>query len=119
MRGREFEVRLKRAYAPAAGSDGARVLVDRLWPRGLSRAQLPLTLWMKEIAPSGELRRFFGHDARRWTEFHRRYREELAHHGSLLEQLRDMAGRDTLTLVYGARDEQHNHARVIREVLLG
>jgi len=111
-------LRLKRAYEPAAAEDGARILVDRLWPRGLSKAKAALDDWMKEIAPSTELRQWFGHDPARWKEFQRRYRTELREHGEELDRLRDIAKTRTLTLVYGARDEEHNDAVVLRDVLL-
>ena len=112
-------VRLKRAYEPPAPTDGARVLVDRLWPRGVSREDAALDEWMKEIAPSDALRRWFGHDPARWDEFRRRYAEELRAHDGLVEALRDRARRGPLTLVYGARDEAHNDAVVLRDVILG
>jgi uncharacterized protein YeaO (DUF488 family) len=110
---------LKRAYAAPAPADGARVLVDRLWPRGVSRERAALDEWMKEIAPSDALRRWFGHDPARWGEFRRRYAEELRARGSLVEALRARARLGPLTLVYGARDEAHNDAVVLRDVILG
>ncbi len=111
-------VKLKRAYAPAAETDGTRILVDRLWPRGVSRDDAALDRWLKEIAPSTELRRWFAHDPARWPEFHRRYTEELRQHVALLDEIRTMARQGTVTLVYGARDETHNDAVVLRDVLL-
>ncbi len=112
-------VRLKRAYEPADESDGYRVLVDRLWPRGVSKAKAHLDLWMKDIAPSNELRRWFGHDPARWDEFERRYRAELAEpdQSQLVTVLADRAAHGPLTLVYGARDTLHNEAVVLREVV--
>ena len=95
-----------------------RVLVDRLWPRGISKQQAVLDEWMKEIAPSAELRKWFGHEPAKWAEFQRRYKAELRQHHAELERLREIATKGTLTLVYGARDEQHNDAVVLREVLL-
>jgi uncharacterized protein YeaO (DUF488 family) len=95
------------------------VLVDRLWPRGMTRDQLKLDAWLRDIAPSDELRRWFGHDPDRWPEFGKRYRQELRE-GRQRELLDDLVGRaasGTVTLVYGARDEQHNNAVVIREVI--
>jgi len=112
-------VRLKRAYEPADESDGYRVLVDRLWPRGVSKAKAHLDLWMKDIAPSTELRRWFGHDPARWDEFERRYRAELTEpdQRQLVTALADRAAHGPLTLVYGARDTLHNEAVVLREVV--
>lgn len=110
-------IRLKRAYEPRSPEDGRRVLVERLWPRGLSRQRAAVDLWLKEVAPSPELRRWFGHRADRWPEFRRRYREELQGHPEELLELRELALRGPLTLVYGSRDETHNSATVLREVL--
>ena len=111
-------VRIKRAYEAPAPADGTRVLVDRLWPRGVRKADAGIATWMKEIAPSDPLRRWFGHDPRRWPEFRRRYRAELGHHGDWVAQLRELVRKGPLTLVYAARDEEHNQAVVLREVLL-
>ena len=110
------EIRLHRAYDPPEPGDGYRVLVDRIWPRGRSKEALALDAWRKDLAPSPPLRRWFGHDPARWAEFERRYLGELAtaDPGDLPERCR--AG--TVTLVYGARDERHNHALVLREYLL-
>jgi uncharacterized protein YeaO (DUF488 family) len=112
-------VRIKRAYQPAASRDGVRVLVDRLWPRGITKEKARISKWMPELGPSDALRKFFGHDPARWEEFHRRYRKELAraHARKMLDELAAVSARGTLTLVYGARDEQHNQAVVIKEVL--
>lgn len=112
------DIRLKRAYEPAAAEDGARILVDRLWPRGVSKAKLALDAWIKDIAPSDALRRWFGHDPERWSEFRRRYMAELSQHADLIEELRGRARKGTLTLVYAARDEAHNDAVVVRDALL-
>jgi uncharacterized protein YeaO (DUF488 family) len=106
-------LRLKRAYVPAERSDGIRILVDRLWPRGVSKAEAELDDWMKDIAPSTELREWFGHDPARWVEFQRRYRAELRHHGEKLARIRDLAKTGTVTLVYSAHDEEHNDAIVL------
>lgn len=111
-------LRLKRAYEPAAPGDGVRILVDRLWPRGVSKECAALDEWMKDIAPSAGLRQWFGHDPARWTEFQRRYRAELGQHGESLERIRAMAKKQTVTLVYSARDEAHNDAVVLKDVLL-
>ena len=112
-------VKLKRAYEPVDSKDGARVLVDRLWPRGVSKEDSALDQWMKEIAPSTELRKWFGHDPARWEEFRSRYNEELHQNAGLLSQLRTLARQGPLTLVYSAHDEIHNDAIVLRNVLLG
>jgi uncharacterized protein YeaO (DUF488 family) len=112
------DIRIKRAYEPPAEADGARVLVDRLWPRGITKAALAIERWVKEIGPSDELRRWFGHDPARWEEFRRRYTAALAKQTPLLAELRSLARDGTLTLVYGARDEAHNNAVVLRAVLL-
>ena len=112
-------LKLKRAYEPADADDGRRILVDRLWPRGVSKAQAALDEWDKDLAPSTELRKWFGHDPARWDEFRRRYREELGQHAQRVEQLRGLTRQGPVTLVYGARDQQHNEAVVLRNVLLG
>ncbi|MGH3065414.1 MAG: DUF488 domain-containing protein [Gaiellaceae bacterium] len=112
-----MDIRLKRAYESPAASDGYRVLVDRLWPRGVSRQRSLLDEWARELAPTAELRRWFGHDPDRFEEFRRRYSSELAEHESKLQELRQRAKDGTLTLVYGARDTEHNDAVVLAEVL--
>ncbi len=112
-------VKLKRAYEPSASGDGVRVLVDRLWPRGVSKTEAALDEWMKEIAPSTELRKWFGHDPDRWGEFGRRYAAELHANDELLGRLRALARQGPVTLVYSAHDEAHNDAIVLRAVLLG
>lgn len=112
-------IKLKRAYEPPDDDDGTRVLVDRLWPRGVSKANAALDQWMKDIAPSAELRQWFGHDPDRWETFRRRYAEEVHENDELLDQLRSLARKGTVTLVYGARDEKRNDAVVLRDVLLG
>lgn len=112
-----MDVRLKRAYEPASGADGHRVLVDRLWPRGVFRERAMLDEWERELPPSPGLRRWFGHDPSRFEEFRRRYVEELRHHRPRLAELRRRARHGTLTLVYAARDTEHNHAVVLAEVL--
>jgi uncharacterized protein YeaO (DUF488 family) len=111
-------VHLKRAYEPSSPDDRVRILVDRLWPRGVSKADAAIDRWMKEVAPSTELRHWFGHDPKRWEEFRRRYRAELSHHEELLDELRAMARQGALTLVYAAHDEDHNEAVVLRDLLL-
>ena len=112
-------VRLKRAYEKPARGDGTRILIDRLWPRGVSKADAELDHWLKEIAPSTELRQWFGHDPERWPEFRRRYAAEIRRHPDELEQLRVLARKGPITLVYSAHDELHNDAVVLRSLLLG
>jgi uncharacterized protein YeaO (DUF488 family) len=112
-----MDVRLKRVYDPAAPTDGYRVLIDRLWPRGVSREQAKLDEWEKELAPSTELRRWFGHDPGRFEEFRRRYIEELRSQRPRLTALRRRARDGTLTLVYSAHDTEHNDAVVLAEIL--
>jgi uncharacterized protein YeaO (DUF488 family) len=110
-------IKLKRAYEEPSAQDGTRVLVDRLWPRGLRKQDAGIDHWFKEIAPSAELRKWFAHDPARWSDFRRRYTAELRRHSEQIEQLRQLARRGTITLVYGARDEEHNDAVVLRDVL--
>jgi uncharacterized protein YeaO (DUF488 family) len=112
-----MDVRLRRAYLPPAPEDGFRILVDRLWPRGLTKTEAALDLWLKDAAPSAELRRWFGHDPGRWDEFRRRYEAELAEKPDILRLLAEIARGRAVTLVYGARDERHNHALVLRDAL--
>jgi uncharacterized protein YeaO (DUF488 family) len=110
---------VKRVYDQPSPDDGYRVLVDRLWPRGLSRAVAHLDLWLREVAPSTELRTWFAHDLERWPGFQRRYRRELQGHEALLDMLLEIGRhRDRVTLLYGARDREHNEAQVLAEVLL-
>jgi len=112
-------IKLKRAYDPPAADDGTRILVDRLWPRGISKEKAALDQWMKEIAPSTELRKWLHHDPQRWDEFRHRYIEELRQRPDLVAELRLLVREGTVTLVYAARDETHNHAMVLRDALLG
>jgi uncharacterized protein YeaO (DUF488 family) len=112
-----MDVRVKRAYEPAAPADGYRVLIDRLWPRGLSRRKARLDYWGKELAPSTSLRQWFGHEPRRFDDFRRRYIEELRDQRPSLTQLRRRAREGTLTLVYSAHDVEHNDAVVLAEIL--
>jgi uncharacterized protein YeaO (DUF488 family) len=110
-------LRLKRAYEPPEASEGYRVLIDRLWPRGVSKEEARLDEWARELAPSSELRRWFGHDPAKFDEFRRRYRQELDAHDEKLRDLRRRARNGRLTLVYGARDSEHNDAVVLAEML--
>ena len=111
-------VRLKRVYAPAEPEDGARVLVDRLWPRGMSKERARLTAWVKDAAPSHDLRRWFDHDPDRWEQFKRRYFAELQEAPDAVQELVDLAQRGTLTLLHASRDEKRNNAVALREHLL-
>ena len=112
-------IKLKRAYRQLEDDDGFRVLVERLWPRGLSRAEVAIDLWLKEVAPSPELRKWFGHDPAKWEKFCRRYWAELADKGEEIELLRAKAKNGDLTLVYGSRDEIHNAAAALKLYLEG
>jgi uncharacterized protein YeaO (DUF488 family) len=109
---------VKRVYEPAAKSDGFRLLVDRLWPRGLSKENAHIDLWLREIGPSTALRKWFNHDPARWAEFQRRYDAELKEKATLLATIKKHAKTKPVTLLYSAKDEQHNQAVVLRSVLL-
>ncbi len=109
---------VKRIYDPPAESDGTRVLVDRLWPRGVSKGDAQIDNWMKDIAPSDALRRWFNHDPKRWPEFVTRYHKELHRHGDLVAELRAVASRGRLTLIYSAKDTDHNNATALKGYLL-
>lgn len=110
-------IHLKRVYDPPAKDDGFRVLVDRVWPRGVSKQAAAVDLWMKDIGPSTALRQWFGHDPGRWLEFRQRYLAELRDRAEDIATLRQHAGRGRLTLVYGARDTERNQAVVLKEAL--
>ena len=110
-------LQVKRIYEPPARTDGFRVLVDRLWPRGIAKQRAALDLWMKSIAPSPELRRWFGHDPKRWKQFKARYRVELRNHTAELAELRSRASKGNVTLLYAARDVEHNEAVILKDVL--
>lgn len=111
------DIRIKRAYDEPSDDDGYRLLIDRLWPRGVSRDRAALDEWNKDLAPSGELRKWFGHDPERFDEFRRRYTAELGAHGEAIDALRRRADEGPLTLVYSAHDAEHNNAVVLAEVL--
>jgi uncharacterized protein YeaO (DUF488 family) len=116
-----LDIELKRVYEKPAESDGTRVLVDRLWPRGVRKADAALAHWFRDVAPSDELRRWFGHDPTKWKEFRRRYVAELRADENARErliELRRLAAAGRLTLLFGARDEEHNEAIVLRDMLL-
>lgn len=113
-----MNIETKRIYALPSGEDGYRVLVDRLWPRGLSRAVAHLDLWLRDVAPSTELRTWFDHQVERWPEFREHYKKELATHGELLDVILDIEHhRKKVTLLFAASDQDHNEARVLAEVL--
>jgi uncharacterized protein YeaO (DUF488 family) len=107
-------IRLKRAYEAPSKADGERVLVERLWPRGVTKARAAVDLWLKEVAPSPELRKWFGHDPEKWEQFERRYWKELRGREEVVGFLRRKAQRHTLTFVYAARDEEHNGAVALK-----
>ena len=110
---RDLELRIKRVYEPAAGDDGQRVLVDGIWPRGMTKQEAALDVWLKEVAPSSGLRKWFGHDPQRWQEFQQRYRAELAGNEPAVAQLLTLLKAGPVTLLYGARDVAHNQAVVL------
>jgi uncharacterized protein YeaO (DUF488 family) len=112
-------IRLKRAYEQPVPADGTRILIDRLWPRGVTKAAAAIDQWVKDIAPSTALRKWFGHDPARWEEFRSRYIAEIREHPDALRNLRDQARQGPITLVYSAHDEAHNDAVVLRDILLG
>ena len=114
---RPLRVRTKRIYEAPSRTDGYRVLVDRLWPRGLSKGSAGIAAWAKDLAPTTALRRWFGHAPRKWSEFSRRYRAELKAHPIELDGLRAHARRRTVTLLYAAKDTEHNHALILKAVL--
>jgi uncharacterized protein YeaO (DUF488 family) len=120
MAKRTLPIAIKRAYDEPAQEDGTRILVDRLWPRGLSKEQAHIDLWLKEIAPSNDLRKWFGHDPEKFAEFRSRYKAELASGEAIdaLGRLHEMARQGQVTLVYAAHDTEHNNAVVLRDLLL-
>jgi uncharacterized protein YeaO (DUF488 family) len=111
-------IEIKRAYQTVDERDGFRILVDRLWPRGISKDKAKLDLWMKDIAPSNDLRKWFGHDPDKWEEFQNKYIEELKDKKQFLKEIKDIEKEKlTVTLIYGAKDEEHNNAVVLRDIL--
>jgi uncharacterized protein YeaO (DUF488 family) len=112
-----MNIRIKRVYERADKEDGMRILVDRLWPRGLTKAKASVDLWLKDIAPSTELRKWFGHDPGKWAEFKTRYRAELEENEQLVALLKGEIEKGPVTLVYGSKDEEHNEAVVLQESL--
>lgn len=114
-------LKIKRVYEKKEASDGRRILIDRLWPRGVSKSEAEVDEWLKEVSPSSELRKWFGHDPDKWPEFRRRYLKELSssEKKSLLQDLAQEASRSNVTLVYGAKDTENSHAKVLEELLSG
>ena len=112
-------IKVKRVYEPPSKADGFRVLVDRLWPRGLTKECAAVDLWLKDIAPSTELRKWFGHDPTKWKQFQARYRTELRENRGAVKLLREKSKDRTVTLLFGARDEEHNEALVLKRVVEG
>jgi uncharacterized protein YeaO (DUF488 family) len=119
MATRRATIRLKRAYEPPSEEDGLRILVERLWPRGLSKEKAAIDLWLKEIAPSPELRKWYGHDLAKWQEFRRRYLAEIEVNGEALGDLKRRLHEGPVTFVYAAKDESHNSALILKEYLEG
>jgi uncharacterized protein YeaO (DUF488 family) len=112
-------IKLKRAYDHPVAKDGVRILIDRLWPRGITQSDAAIDQWVQDISPSTGLRKWFGHNPARWREFRRRYAAEVYEHSDQLAELRALARKGPITLVYSARDEIHNDAVVLRDILLG
>jgi len=110
-------VRIKRVYEPSVREDGKRILIDRLWPRGIKKDEAKIDLWIKEIAPSTELRKWFSHDIDKWTEFRRLYKGELAERSDLVKRLIEEAKKGTITLLFAAKDTEHVNAAVLKEVI--
>lgn len=114
---KEMNINIKRVYESPDKKDGTRILVDRLWPRGLTKEKAKVDLWLKDIAPSAELRKWFGHDPEKWMEFKKRYQAELNENAASVSQLKEQIKKGTVTLVYGAKDEEHNDAFFLKEYL--
>lgn len=112
-----MNIKLKRVYEKPTKEDGLRILVDRLWPRGLTKEKAAVDLWLKEIAPSAELRKWFGHDPAKWKKFRARYTTEVRHNPDPFTLLKQKAREGTITLIYGARDTEHNEALVLKQLL--
>ena len=112
-----MHIKIKRVYEQPDKKDGERILVDRLWPRGLTKEKASVDLWLKEIAPSRELRKWFAHDPKKWKSFRGRYETEISHKEDLIKVLKQKAREGTITLIYGARDEKHNEALVLKQFL--
>ncbi|MEP6947329.1 MAG: DUF488 domain-containing protein [Acidobacteriota bacterium] len=112
-----MNIKIKRVYEKPAKDDGSRILVDRLWPRGLTKEKASVDLWLKDVAPTTELRKWFGHDPEKWDRFRGRYETEIRHNDDLIEILKGKANQGTITLIYAARDEKHNEALVLKRYL--
>ena len=117
MTRRRATIRLKRAYEEPSEDDGTRILVERLWPRGVSKEEAAIDLWLKEVAPSNALRKWYGHDPDKWEEFRRRYWDELGEKPEVLDDLKRRLGEGPVTFVFAAKDEEHNSAVVLKEYL--
>jgi uncharacterized protein YeaO (DUF488 family) len=115
-KGHKMKIKIKRVYEKPDKEDGFRILVDRLWPHGLTKEKASVDLWLKDIAPSTELRKWFGHDPEKWKEFRKRYNEELKKNEEQVYLLNDQIKKGTVTLVYGAKDEEHNEALVLKDL---
>lgn len=113
----QMTIRLKRAYEKPEPTDGTRILVDRLWPRGLTKEKAAIDLWLKELAPSTELRKWFGHDPKKWRNFRSRYRTELKQQSAALQLIKSKAKDGVVTLIYAARDQKHNEAVILQQLL--
>ncbi len=110
-------IKIKRIYDPASPDDGKRIYIDRLWPRGMKKEEVKIDEWLKEISPSDALRKWFGHDPSKYAEFKRRYTKELEKYSEILEKIKKEGKRKTVTLLFSAKDEEHNNATVMREIL--
>ncbi len=110
-------IKIKRIYDPASPQDGKRIYIDRLWPRGMKKEEVKIDEWLKEISPSDDLRKWFGHDPSKYAEFKRRYTKELQKYSEILEKIKKEGKRKTVTLLFSAKDEEHNNATVMREIL--
>lgn len=110
-------VKIKRVYEPASDEDGKRILIDRLWPRGMKKEEAKIDEWLKEIAPSNELRKWFAHDPEKWQEFRKRYRQELKDKAEIIKRLRKEAQKETITFLFSAHDTEHNNAVALKEVI--
>lgn len=112
-----MQAQIKRVYEEPSEDDGKRILIDRLWPRGLTKEKAKIDVWLKDIAPSTQLRQWFGHDYQKWREFKRRYQGELEKNITIVSQLVELLKKGNVTLVYGAKDKEHNDAVVLKEYL--
>ncbi len=110
-------IKIKRIYDPASPDDGKRIYIDRLWPRGMKKEEVKIDEWLKEISPSDSLRKWFGHDPSKYPEFKKRYRKELEKHSEILERIRKEGKKEIVTLLFSAKDVEHNNATVMRDIL--